>query len=72
MPRYHLKVRGSDLSSVKKAVADIAVKGQVKSEAGAVTVVVDAKDAKAAKALVDARLPKGSGAVVGRAKRVKD
>ena len=62
MPRYHLKVTGSNLGAVKEEVR-IAVTDQ----GSGLKVVLHAKDAAAAKALVEARLPKGGDAQVGDA-----
>ncbi len=68
MPRYHVPITGRDLRPVKKAV-HIGVTGRKRSER---TADLHAKSGKAAEALVKARLPKGSGAVVGKARKVKD
>ena len=68
MPRYHLKIKGSNLRGVKKEVR-ITVKGREQAE---LTVELNAKNAKAAKDLVKARVPTGSGASVGNPVRLKD
>jgi hypothetical protein len=72
MPRYHLKIRGSDLRVVKKEMP-IVVKRHVSGKGREVTVELHARNAKAAKASVVARLPDGGDAkVVGPARKVKD
>ena len=62
MPRYHLKIEGSRLGRVRKAVPIRAVYGNAKRTE--VVVELDAKNRKAAKDLVLARLPAGSKVVV--------
>lgn len=68
MPRYHLKIKGRDLRGVRKDVP-IAVRGRKRSEA---TVELRAKNGKAAKDLVKARLPAGSDVEVGDPVKVED
>ena len=68
MPRYHVIVKGKDLDAVAREMA-ITVD---KQGGDAVRVDLRAADAKAAKATVKARLPKGSTAKVEDPKQIPD
>jgi len=71
VPRYHLKIRGSDLPAVKKELR-IDVTGRSQGKSAELTADLRAKNKRAAKALVRSRLPAGSDVKVGEPKEVKD
>ncbi len=71
MPRYHLKIKGSNLLAVKKELR-IDVSGKSRGKRAELTADLRAKNKRAAKALVRSRLPAGSDAVLGDPKEVKD
>jgi hypothetical protein len=85
MSRYQLRITGGDLPPVEEALAEVAVEehgmehgkfrplsGQDVIEGSEMTVILDAEDGLAARAIVIALLPEGNDAVVGDAKRIDD
>ena len=85
MPRYQLRVTGSDLPPVGEALAELAVEehgmehgkfrrltGPDMIEGNEMTVILDAEDDHGARMIVIALLPEGNDAVVGDAKLIDE
>ena len=86
MPRYQLRITGTDLPPVGEALAELAVEehgmehgkssaastGPDEVEGYEMTVILDAEDDNAARTIVIALLPEGNDAVVGDAKLIDE